>query len=221
MKQKALFNMIEQQIRPLGVFDSRVLQALNDLPRDQFLPDSHVNFAYVDTDLPLILDGRDTGARLLPPSIMARLLQAADVQKSESVAQFGLSDCHLTAILASFAKIVTAYETDESIVRFAQNKLNRYGVHNVNYELSDGLNYSTDNFDVLFLTGSVDSLPESLLQKIHVGGRIIAVVGADNTSMMHAVLVERKAEKNWEQRILFETSLPALYHANYATTFNF
>lgn len=222
MKQKkALFNMIEQQIRPLGVSDPRVLQALNDLPRESFLPDTHAGFSYVDTDLPLIIEGKDTGVRLLAPSMMARLLQSADIQKDESVAQFGLGDGYLTAILAGFSKIVTVYEVNESIITYAQNNLNRHGVRNVNYELINGLKYGMEKFDVLLLTGSVDFVVDSMLQKIHVGGRIIAVIGAANSSFMQAVLIERAAETNWKKNILFETTLPALYPANYATNFNF
>lgn len=221
MKRNALFNMIEQQIRPWEVNDPRVLQVLHKLPRAGFLPDTHAAFAYADTDLPLVIDGLDVGVRLLPPRVMARLLQTANVQLHESVAQLGLNDCYFTALLANFAKIVTVYEANESVLTFAQNKLNQHHIRNVNYELNDGLKSSTDKFDVLILTGSVASLSEPLLQRVPVGGRIIAVIGEKNAPIMQATLVQRVEESRWQHQVVFETQIPALPRTKHTTAFNF
>ncbi len=210
MKRDALFNMIEQQIRPWDVLDERVLSILREIPRAGFLPASHRAFAYMDTELPLVIDGENTGTHLLPPRVIARLVQTLNVHPHESVAQVGLGDGYLTALLASFARIVTVYETNERILKFAQNNLNQHNVRNVNYELGDGLKRSTDKFDVLILAGSVDELTDAVKQKINIGGRILAIIGKLDAPTMHATLVERISENTWQSSVMFETVAPAL-----------
>lgn len=221
MKRTALFNMIEQQIRPWDVSSPAVLGLLHDLPRAGFLPESHQAFAYMDIELPLVIDGEDTGTRLLTPRVLARIVQAVNPDKTESVAQIGLSDGYLTALLAKFAKSVTVYELDERILHFAQHNLNQHNVRNVNYELTDGLKSSTEKFDVLVLAGSVDGLTDAMKQRINVGGRLFAIIGAADAVTMHAVLVHRVGEAAWESEVLFETVAPALKQNNTRQTFAF
>jgi protein-L-isoaspartate(D-aspartate) O-methyltransferase len=210
MKRDALFNMIEQQIRPWDVLNLDVLNALRELPRAGFVPPSHRAFAYTDTELPLHIDGVDTGTHLLAPRLIARLVQSLDVQPHESVAQVGLGDGYLTALLARFAKIVTVYERDERVLKFAQNNLNQHGIRNVNYELGDGLKRSTDKFDALILGGSVPALSDAVKHKVNVGGRILAIIGQADAPVMQAVMTERTTEQTWQAQTLFETVAPAL-----------
>lgn len=221
MKRNALFNMVEQQIRPWDVSNPDILAALFELPRAEFLPDSHKAFAYMDTELPLIIDGVDTHTRLLSPKVLARIVQAVNPQKTETVAQVGLGDGYLTALLAKFAKSVTAFELNETIIQFAQNNLNKHAARNVNYEHADGLKNSTEKFDIVVLAGSVGELTESIKQKLNINGRMFAVVGAENAATMHAVLVERTAENHWAQDVLFETVTPALSSSHKRNTFEF
>lgn len=221
MKRDALFNMVEQQIRPWDVSSPSVLAALFEMPRAGFLPESHKAFAYVDTELPLVIDGVDTQTHLLAPKVIARIVQAVNPQSHETVAQVGLGDGYLTALLAKFSKSVTAYELDENILRFAQNNLNKNAVRNVNYEHADGLNGSTEKFDILVLAGSISELSDAVKLRIHVGGRLFAVVGTPNAATMHAILVERIGENLWSQKVLFETKTPALADSHAHKNFEF
>ena len=221
MKRDALFNMIEQQIRPWDVHNEAVLTALRELPRAGFLPESHRAFAYMDTEVPLVIDGVDTGTRLLAPRMLARIVQTMDIARTDEVGLVGLGDGYLAALLARFAHTVTAYELNENALKFAQKNLNAHHVRNVNFELKDGLKHSTDKFDVLVLAGSVTALSDAVKQKINVGGRLFAVVGAVDAAVMSAVLVERTSDTNWHSTVLFETVTPALTQATPATAFSF
>ncbi|MGL4767404.1 MAG: protein-L-isoaspartate O-methyltransferase family protein [Formosimonas sp.] len=205
MKRDALFNMIEQQIRPWDVLDVGVLAALKALPRAGFVPPSHRAFAYMDTDLPLVIDGEHTGVVMPAPRVLARLVQSLAAQPHESLAQIGVQDGYMTALLARFARLVTVYETDERVLKFAQNNLNQHHVRNVNYELGSGLQHSTDKFDALILAGSVSELSDALRHKVNVGGRIVAIVGQPDAVWMRATLTERVAEHEWRSTVLFET----------------
>ena len=221
MKRDALFNMIEQQIRPWDVSQPDVLRAFHDMPRAGFLPASHRAFAYMDTELPLVIDGVDTHTTLLTPRVLARIVQAVDLKKTETAAQVGLGDGYLTALLAKFAKSVTVFELNESILYFAQRNLNQHAVRNVNYELSCGLKNGVDQYDVLVLAGSVTELTNGLKQRIAVGGRLFAIVGFKEAATMQAVLVTRVTETSWIQENLFETVAPALAQAQTHSAFAF
>ena len=220
MKRDALFNMIEQQIRPWDVLDAGILTALKQIPRAGFLPTSHRAFAYMDTELPLVIDGQNTGTQLLAPRVIARMVQTLAVQPHESVAQIGLGDGYMTALLARFAQMVTVYETDEQVLKFAQHNLNQHQVRNVNYELSSGLMHSTEKFDALILTGSLPELTDALQYKINVGGRILAIIGTPDAPMMYATLFERVSEHEWARRVVFETLAQPLTGAT-LTNFEF
>lgn len=221
MKRDALFNMIEQQIRPWDVHNEAVLNALRELPRAGFLPESHRAFAYVDTELPLVIDGVDTGTRLLAPRVLARIVQTMDIARTDDVGLVGLGDGYLAALLARFAHTVTAYELNENALKFAQKNLNAHHVRNVNFELKDGLKHSTDKFDVLVLAGSVTTLTDAIKQKIKVGGRLFAVIGDADAAIMDAVLIERSSDTHWHSTVLFETVTPALTQSPSATAFGF
>lgn len=221
MKRDALFNMIEQQIRPWDVHSPDVLRALHDVPRAGFLPPSHQAFAYMDTELPLVIDGVDTHTKLLAPRVLARIVQVVDVKKTETVAQVGLGDGYLTALLAKFAKSVTVFELDETILHFAQHNLNQHAVRNVNYELGNGLKSGTDQYDVLVLAGSVPELTDAVKWRIVVGGRLFAIVGTEDAPTMRAVLVKRITDTHWTEEVLFETVAPALMQAHTHSAFAF
>ena len=210
MKRDALFNMVEQQIRPWDVSNPAILKALHDFPREDFLPQNLKSFAYMDLELPLSIDGHDTHTKLMPPRLLARILQELDLQGSEHVALVGLGDGYLATLIAYFSRSITAFETNERIMQFAQENLNDAGVHNINYELTDGLKASTAKFDVLVLAGSITQLTPALLNKIQIGGQVFAVIGQPDSPAMRATLITRTDEQAWSQKVVFETVLAPL-----------
>ena len=214
MKRDALFNMVEQQIRPWDVHSPAILKSLHDFPRVDFLPTDLKPYAYMDVELPLSINGQNTHTKLMPPRLLARILQELDLQGTENVALVGLGDGYLATLIAYFSRSVTAFEIDERIMQFAQDNLNHANVRNINYELADGLKASTTKFDVVVLAGSIAQLTPALLYKIEVGGQMFAVIGAADSPSMRATMVTRTDETAWSQKVLFETVLAPLTQAS-------
>lgn len=211
MKRTALYNMVEQQIRPWDVHNPALLSVLHELPRADFLPDALKPYAYMDVELPLVLpDGADTHTRLMPPRLLARMVQELDLQGTERTALVGVGDGYLAALLARFSRSLTVFELSQAILSFAQSNLEQAAVRNVQFELNNGLKATADSFDVLVLAGSIPRLTHALLNKIVVGGQMFAIVGKTDDATMHAVMVTRTAEQAWAQKQLFETTLPPL-----------
>ncbi|HEX3895381.1 MAG TPA: protein-L-isoaspartate O-methyltransferase [Rudaea sp.] len=203
----ARHNMIEQQVRPWDVLDSRVLEALSALRREDFVPQSQRNLAFADVDLPL---GR--GEVMLRPVLEGRLLQAAAPLRTESVLEIGTGSGFFTACLARLAGSVVSLEQYEDFADAARMRLHAANTRSVRIEVTDAVrDFRADEaFDVMVVTGAVHALPQHWRGWIKPGGRIVAFVG--DSPAQRAMMFARAGE-SWTEQVLFETDIPYLRHA--------
>jgi protein-L-isoaspartate(D-aspartate) O-methyltransferase len=219
----ARFNMIEQQIRPWDVLDTHVLDLLATVRREDFVPAAHRALAFVDTQVPL-LPGQPHGPAMLEPKVEARLLQALQLQRHESVLEIGTGSGFMAALLAHRAQRVTTLECQPALARTARENLARNGVANARVldcsaaEGAQGLPAEAP-FDAIVLSGSVAEVPAALLQQLKPGGRLVAIVGAE--PVMRARLFTRTGEAAWAQTDLFDTVAPRLEGFAEPTRFSF
>jgi protein-L-isoaspartate(D-aspartate) O-methyltransferase len=203
--EHARFNMIEQQIRPWNVLDQDVLDLLSVVHREDFVPPVYRGMAFVDMEVPLTVGGRPTGEFMLAPKVEARILQELGVRRHEAVLEIGAGSGHMAALMAHRARHVDTLEIDAELARFATENLARAGVTNVTVRQADGADPTGNlpSYDVIVLSGSVPLVPERLLAKLNVGGRLAAIVGGE--PVMHAELVSRAQGGGFTTRMLFET----------------
>ncbi len=171
-------SMVNGQILPNKVTDERVTDALLAIAREPFVPKNLRGVAYVDEDIP-VGDGR----YLLEPMIFARLLQSAEVTSDDVVLDIGCATGYSTAVLARLAGSVVALECDPALADKANEMLNQLDVDNagvVTGELADGLP-DQGPYDVIFMNGAVERLPDGLKQQLAEGGRLVVVQLADST----------------------------------------
>jgi len=214
-REQARFNMIEQQIRTWEVLDSAVLALLNNVPREDFVPERYQGLAFADLEIPL-----GYGQSMLSPKLEARMLQALDLKKSDSVLEIGTGSGYMTALLAKLAKEVYSVELISELSAAAAQKLVAHGLSNIILEVGDGAHGWTDGvFDVIVLTGSLPILPKAFEQQLKVGGRLLAVVG--EAPAMEAILVNCVSEGVYRRVSLFETSVPSLMNATQPERFAF
>ncbi len=206
--ENARFNMIEQQIRPWEVLDQQVLDLLNKLPREDFVPERYRKLAYMDTTISL---GNDQV--MMPPRVEARILQALNVHPDETVLEVGTGSGYVTALLASLGDHVYSVDINAEMTRTAGEKLADRGISNVTLETGDAARGWDAHapYDVIVITGSLPLLPTSFKRTLKEGGRLVAVVG--DSPVMEVVLITRVGESEWAQETLFETDLPALINA--------
>ncbi len=191
--EQARFNMIEQQIRPWDVLDARVLELLAVVRREDFVPPAHRALAFADLELPL-KPGEDAVARgqvMLAPRVEARMLQDLAIAKHEKVLEVGTGSGFMAALLGHRAQRVLTLEIDNELAQTAHANLQRAGALNVEVRVADAAqaNLSNDGpFDAIVLSGSVAELPQSMLDLLKPGGRLMAIVGDE--PMMRATLVQ-------------------------------
>jgi protein-L-isoaspartate(D-aspartate) O-methyltransferase len=210
--EKARFNMIQQQIRPAEVLDQRVLDTINRIPREDFVPAAFRELAFADTNIPLSRT-REPGKLMMKPIMEARLLQALNVQPGDKILEVGTGSGYFTALLATLGGHVHSVEIDAELLGQAQAKLAAHNITNVSLLEGDAAQgWSQNNpYDVIAITGSLPILPDSFKQALNIGGRLVAIVGT--SPVMEALLIMRIAEDQWATEVLFETDFPSLENA--------
>lgn len=218
--EQARFNMIEQQIRPWDVLDPSVLSLLAVVKREDFVPAAYRSMAFFDTEVPLP-SSTGEGQCMLAPRVEARLLQELEVRKHERVLEVGAGSGHMAALLAHKARQVVTMEIDPALAKLASENLKRASVTNVSVVEGDGSKRlpTAGPFDVILLSGSVASIPQSLLNELKTGGRLAAIVGQE--PVMNAVLVTRVGDNEFKSAILFDTVAQRLSGFDEPSRFHF
>lgn len=182
----ARMNMVESQIRPNGVTDLRILNAMLQIPREAFVPPAKRGIAYLGDDLEVA-----PGRHLIDPMIFAKMADAADIRATDTVLDVGCASGYSTAVLARLAETVIGLECDTALVEQANSTLSGLGIDNavvVAGPLHEGYPQQAP-YDVIFLNGAVEELPESLKQQLKEGGRLLAILSEGRVG--RAMLFER------------------------------
>jgi protein-L-isoaspartate(D-aspartate) O-methyltransferase len=204
----ARHNMIEQQVRPWDVLDSRVLEALTAIRREDFVPPACRNLAFADLCLPL-----GHGEVMMKPVVEGRVLQAVSPTREDSVLEIGTGSGFLAACLARLAGEVLSLEQHADLADAARTRLHAANVRNAKVEVAEAVKAFDPQrqFDVMVVTGAVHALPQHWRGWIKPGGRLFAVVGA--SPAQRATLYTRHGDTQWDEQVMFETDLPYLTHA--------
>ncbi len=166
-------NMVDGQLRPNKITDAALLAAIQDVPRERFVPASLRGVAYVDKDLPL-----GEGRHLMEPMVMARLLQAARVRPADVVLNIAPASGYDAAVLSALASTVVAIESGEALAEWADKTLAQLGIDNVAVIVGDvTAGYAAQApYDVIFISGAVPDVPDGILDQLAEGGRLACVI---------------------------------------------
>lgn len=182
--------MIESQVRPNGITDRRIIDAMAAIPREYFVPEGCKAVAYMDEDIPL---ARGPAARyLIEAMAFARLVQLAEIKPADKILHVGAATGYGTAVLARMGAQVTAVESDAALADAARHNLrDAANVSIVEGALSEGAP-SLAPFDVIIIEGRIGELPSSLMAQAAEGGRIAAVLGESNMAKAYLWIIHGK-----------------------------
>jgi len=213
---EARHNMVEQQIRTWTVLDPRVLDAIEKLPREKFVPEKYKRMAYTDIAIPL-----DNSQEMMYPKVEAHALQALDIKPESKILEIGTGSGYLTALLATLGAHVDSIDIYPEFQKTASDKLKKLGINNFTMIEGDAANGwgKNDQYDAIVITGSLPELPEQFSNALAIDGHLFAVIGEGQT--MQAIRIHRSHGDKWEQSSLFETELPILVNAEKPQTFVF
>jgi protein-L-isoaspartate(D-aspartate) O-methyltransferase len=213
--QFARRQMIEQQVRAWEVLDPRVLEAMQQVPREEFVPLAYREFAFADTAVPL-----DHGQSMLPPKLEGRILQALQIQPQEDALEVGTGSGFFAACIGQLARSVRTIDLFADFTVSARERLQRTGTHNVVAATADAMQLAErDAYDVIAVTGALPVYLERFEQALRMGGRLFVAVG--NGPLLEALRVTRTGPSDWSRERLFETGMPALINAPEPSRFVF
>jgi protein-L-isoaspartate(D-aspartate) O-methyltransferase len=219
--ERARFNMIEQQVRTWDVLDQSILDLLEVVRREAFVPPQFSALAFADTELPLTIDGAATGETMFSPKVEARLLQELAIRPHERVLEIGAGSGYMAALAAHKGQHVLTVEINEALQRFARDNLARAAIRNVEVQPGDGARgwAARAPYDVIIVSGGLPAIPDALRAQLRVGGRLSAIVGEPPS--MEAQIVTRVTEETFETVNLYETRAALLRNAWHPSRFKF
>jgi protein-L-isoaspartate(D-aspartate) O-methyltransferase len=183
--------MVDGQIRTTDVTNPALLDAMLTVPREGFVRARQRSLAYIDEDIQIATPDGDRGSRyLMEPSPFAKLVQLAEVRPSDFVLDVGCGTGYCSAVLSRLASSVIALESDPALADFAADALAELGYDNVvvvQGGLRDG--YASEApYDVIFVGGSVEEVPQAFFDQLKEGGRLVVVVGQGNAGVARIYL---------------------------------
>jgi protein-L-isoaspartate(D-aspartate) O-methyltransferase len=168
-------HMVDGQVRTADVTDLRILAAMLEIPRENFVPSSAAGLAYLDLDLAV---GEAGVRRLLKPMVLAKLIHAANVTSSDRVLDVGCSTGYAAAILSRIAGQVIALEQDSGLAQTARAALaSQSSVNVVSGPLIAGWPQGAP-YDVILLEGATEIAPHTFLGQLKDGARLVCVLGS-------------------------------------------
>jgi protein-L-isoaspartate(D-aspartate) O-methyltransferase len=168
-KNAARANMLKSQILTGHVLAPRILAALSDVAREEFVPPGYKGAAYVDEEIPL-----GNGRALMEPLDFARLLSHAAVAENETVLDIGCANGYSAAVLSKLARRVMATEEDAAMAKTAVKTLST--CPNVTFTqapLAQGSSLAAP-YDTIFIEGAIEHLPQAIADQLREGGKILA-----------------------------------------------
>ncbi len=208
--------MVDSQVRPNKVTDSRVIAAMRALPREAFLPGAQQARAYADDNVKL------ANGRVLPaPMVVARMVQFSLIEGCAKVLVVGAGTGYAAALLAACGAAVTAVEDDPGLLAIARPALAAYAprVSLVEGPIAAGSAAGVP-YDCIFVDGAAEQFPPALLNQLASDG-VVVMVRCDAGGRMGQAVLGRKASAGISFVPVFDCALPPLPALRRAPAFVF
>jgi protein-L-isoaspartate(D-aspartate) O-methyltransferase len=190
--------MIDYQLAARGLRDQRVLNAVNSVPREEFVSADLVEFAYSDTPLPIA-----ASQTISQPYIVALMIAALELKTEERVLEVGTGSGYAAAVLAGIAKEVYTIERHKILADTARGKLEELGYNNIRVLYGDGTlgwpEYAP--YDAIVVAAGGPEVPEALKQQLAIGGRLVIPVGS-SLRTQKLLRVRRTSEHEYQEEDL-------------------
>jgi len=193
--------MVEQQVRAWEVLDPAVLDIMQSIPREHFLPEKLKKLAHADSAFQLRPD-----FKMPCPSVQGKILQALELHGNDTIHQIGAGSGYLSACLAALGGHVCISDVDADLLEHIQQQLHELGYKNIETNLTtwdQAINSIEKKYDVVVSQFEFTNTPSNLEKTLKHNGRALLFTGSSPN--MSCILSERIGENEWVSDSLFET----------------
>ncbi len=189
-REKERIQMVQDQLIKRGIKDSRVLTAMERVPRHRFVSTALARSAYHDGPLSI-----GEGQTISQPYMVALMTEELSLQGDETVLEIGTGSGYQTAVLAELAKTVYTVERIPSLSERAHMVLEDLGYKNVLFKVGDGTRGWPEKapFEGIIVTAGAPSIVESLVDQLNEGGKLVIPVGSRYSQTLYRI-VKRKGQ---------------------------
>ena len=190
--------MVDCQLAARGLSDQAVLDAVNAVPREEFIPTELVEFAYRDSPLPIA-----ASQTISQPYIVALMTAALELKPSDRVLEVGTGSGYAAAVLAEIADDVYTIERHKILADTARKRLGNLGFKNIQVLYGDGTLGWPEHapFDGIIVAAGGPEVPETLKQQLAIGGRLVIPVGT-TLQTQKLIRVRRISEDKYQEEDL-------------------
>jgi len=177
--------MVETQIRKRKITDARVIDAMMETPRHIFVPEEFRHKAYKDCPLPI-----GENQTISQPYMVAVMTQLLELKGTEKALEIGTGSGYQTAILGLLAEQVYSLERIPALLSKARSAIESLNYHNIAMKVSDGTLGWKDfaPYDVILVTAGGPSVPDSLIDQLKTGGRLVMPTGDRKTQVLKKIV---------------------------------
>lgn len=196
--------MVDTQVRPSDVTKFPIIEAMLNVPREEFVPDALREAAYAELPIELA-----PGRVIFEPRTLAKMLDALDIQRGEMVLDLGCGLGYSAAVIARLADFVMAVEQESELAAEAERRLGEAGVDNVAViagPLAEG-DPKHGPYDVIVVEGAVEQVPAAIVDQLKDGGRIAAIF---SDGKLDSARIGYKVGSHLDWRRVFFASAPVL-----------
>ncbi|HKY13234.1 MAG TPA: protein-L-isoaspartate(D-aspartate) O-methyltransferase [Gaiellaceae bacterium] len=180
-----LRRMVDEQLRGRDIADTRVLEAMERVPREAFVPPDLRRRAYDDAALPI-----GSGQTISQPYMVARILQELGLDGDERALDVGTGSGYQAAVLAQLAQEVHSIERIPELAEQARRNLEEADIANVEVHVGDGSRGLADRapFDAIAVAAAAPDVPKALYDQLKVGGRLVVPVGKRHGQRLEVIV---------------------------------
>lgn len=185
--------LVDQELRLLGIKDEAVLHAMRTVPREAFVSEELREFAYRNAPLPIGL-----GQTISQPLIVALMAEALELSPLDRVLEIGTGAGYAAAVLSRIAKKIVTIERHRELAETADVRLKHLGYDNIRVICADGTQGCLEEapFDAISVAAGGPSIPPALLEQLHIGGRLVIPVGEKESQRL--VCAIRRGNEQFE-----------------------
>ncbi len=195
------------ELRRQGITDTRVLAAIERVPRERFVADQFLKHAYDNIALPIT-----QGQTISQPFVVAYMTEALRLGDRMKVLEIGTGSGYQSMVLAKLCRRVYTIERYRSLLQTAQRRFADLGVNNITAKLGDGNKGWVEQapFDRILVTAAADRRPETLLEQLSPDGGIMVAPVAVSAIEQDVIRYTRTGDDIQEERLLPVRFVPLL-----------